>query len=284
MKRKKIFYAIFLTTVVAISTFLLTHSYSSMYATGIGIIMLVLSGLWLLSLTIKDASIIDIFWGSGFVIVAWLYASLVGFELTGTRNWVFLGMITIWGLRLTLYLAIRNVGKGEDYRYVEMRKQGGKHFWWISFLRVFALQGFLIWMISAVYAPALSISGSLLPLDYVGILFWAIGLFFEAVGDAQLRIFKQNPANVGKVMDKGLWRYTRHPNYFGDAMVWWGFFMFGLCQWQGLVFVFCPLIMTLFLLKVSGVALLESKLKKTKPQYAEYIRKTPAFVPGLPKK
>lgn len=284
MKRKKIFYAIFLTTVVAISTFLLTHTHSSMYSTGIGIIMLVLSGLWLLSLAIKDASIIDIFWGSGFVIVAWLYASLVGFELAGTRNWVFLGMITIWGLRLTLYLAIRNVGKGEDYRYVEMRKQGGKHFWWISFLRVFALQGFLIWMISAVYAPALSISGSLVLLDYVGILFWAIGLFFEAVGDAQLRMFKQNPDNVGKVMDKGLWRYTRHPNYFGDAMVWWGFFMFGLCQWQGLAFVFCPLIMTLFLLKVSGVALLESKLKKTKPQYAEYIRKTPAFVPGLPKK
>lgn len=284
MKRKKIFYTIFLTTVVAISTFLLTHTHSSMYSTGIGIIMLVLSGLWLLSLAIKDASIIDIFWGSGFVIIAWLYASLVGFELTGTRNWVFLGMISLWGLRLTLYLAIRNVGKGEDYRYVEMRKQGGKHFWWISFLRVFALQGFLIWMISAVYAPALSTGGSLLLLDYVGILFWAIGLFFEAVGDAQLRRFKQNPDNVGKVMDKGLWRYTRHPNYFGDAMVWWGFFMFGLCQWQGLAFIFCPLIMTLFLLKVSGVALLESKLKKSKPKYAEYIRKTPAFVPGLPKK
>ncbi|EAY32037.1 DUF1295 domain-containing protein [Microscilla marina] len=284
MKRKKIFYVILLTLVTAISTFLFTHAAATTYAVGLGVILLSLTVLWLVSLTIKDASIIDVFWGLGFFIIAWLYGSQVGFELLSTRNWVLLMMVTVWGLRLTIYLAIRNLGKGEDYRYVAMRKQNGKHFWWISYFRVFVLQGFLLWMISAVYLPALSVSGSLLLLDYLGILFWSIGLFFEAVGDAQLRRFKQNPANYGKVMDKGLWHYTRHPNYFGDAMVWWGFFMFGLSQWQGLYFIFCPLIMTLFLLKVSGVALLETKLKKTKPQYAEYIRKTPAFIPGLPKK
>lgn len=283
MKRKKIFYVILLTLIGSISTFLLTHQLSGIYSSGIGILMLTLLGLWLVSLAAKDASIIDIFWGTGFAIIATYYSYQLGFQNFGLRNWFLLVLVIVWGLRLTIYLAVRNLGKGEDYRYVAMRAQSGKHFWWVSFLRVFAMQGFLIWMISAIYLPALSVSGSLVITDYVGIVFWAIGFFFEAVGDAQLRRFKQNPDNKGKVMDKGLWRYTRHPNYFGDSMIWWGFFMFGLAHTQGFIFVFCPLIMTMFLLKVSGAALLETKLKKTKPQYAEYIRKTSVFVPWFPK-
>ncbi len=121
-------------------------------------------------------------------------------------------------------------------------------------------------------------------LEYVGVLLWIIGLFFEAVGDYQLTQFKKNPNNKGKVLDTGVWRYTRHPNYFGDATIWWGFFLFALAHPQGWMFVFSPIVMTFFLLKVSGVAMLEVKLKKSKPQYAEYIRTTSSFSPMPPKK
>ncbi len=271
--------------IISLGAFLWSFSgFKDTYQLGIGLLMLILTGLWIVSLVIKDASIIDIFWGFGFVIIAWFYAFQNDLALMGIREKILLGMITIWGLRLTIYLANRNLGKGEDYRYAQWRKDNGPKWWWLSFIRVFALQGFLLWIISATYLPSFSVNAEMGILEYVGILLWGIGLFFETVGDYQLSKFKKDPSNKGKVLNTGVWRYTRHPNYFGDATIWWGFFLFALAHPQGWMFVFCPIVMTFFLLKVSGVAMLEVKLKKSKPQYAEYIRTTSSFIPMPPKK
>lgn len=285
MERAKIIRLFILVLIISLGAFLWTfEEFQETFQKGIGLLMAILTGLWLVSLVIKDASIIDIFWGFGFVIIAWFYAFQNNLENFGIREMILLGMITVWGLRLTIYLAIRNLGKGEDYRYAQWRKDNGKKWWWLSFIRVFALQGFLLWIISATYLPSFSIIAEMGTLEYVGVLLWIIGFFFEAVGDYQLSQFKKNPNNKGKVLNTGVWRYTRHPNYFGDATIWWGFFLFALAHPQGWMFVFCPIVMTFFLLKVSGVAMLEVKLKKSKPQYAEYIRTTSSFIPMPPKK
>lgn len=282
MQKAQIIRLFILVLIIALGGFLWFNELDS-FKSGIGILMAVLTGLWLLSLVIKDASIIDIFWGTGFVIVAWFYAYQLGLDELTFRNQVLLTMITIWGLRLSIYLAFRNIGKGEDFRYAKWRADNGAKWWWLSFFRVFALQGFLLWIISAVYLPSLSVQTELGFVEIIGVVFWAIGLFFEAVGDYQLAQFKKDPSNKGKVMNKGLWRYTRHPNYFGDTMVWWGYFMFVLAYPQGWIYVFCPIVMTFFLIKVSGVAMLEGTLKKTKPKYAEYIRRTSSFIPMPPR-
>ena len=283
MKRAQIIRLILLLVIITIGVFLVNHEFGALYQRGIGIIMLALTGLWLISLAIKDASIIDIFWGFGFVILVWFYASQIGFENMGPRNWVFIALVTAWGLRLTAYLGYRNIGKAEDYRYAQWRADNGKKWWWLSFIRVFALQGFLMWIISPLFIPALKAGGDLQILDYIGIALWAVGFYFEAVGDWQLMRFKKNPDNKGKVMDQGVWRYTRHPNYFGDATMWWAYFLFALAYPWGWVFIFGPAFMNFLLLRVSGVAMLEVKLKKSKPKYAEYIRKTSAFIPMPPK-
>lgn len=285
MKRAKIIRLFILVLIISLGAFLWTFSeFQDTFQLGIGLLMATLTGLWLVSLVIKDASIIDIFWGFGFVIIAWFYAFQNDLASMEIREKILLAMITIWGLRLTIYLAMRNLGKGEDYRYAQWRKDNGEKWWWLSFIRVFALQGFLLWIISATYLPSFSIRAEMGVLEYVGVLLWIVGLFFEAVGDYQLAQFKKDPNNKGKVLNTGVWRYTRHPNYFGDATIWWGFFLFALAHPQGWMFVFCPIVMTFFLLKVSGVAMLEVKLKKSKPQYAEYIRTTSSFIPMPPKK
>jgi steroid 5-alpha reductase family enzyme len=176
-------------------------------------------------------------------------------------------------------LGYRNIGKGEDYRYATWRKESGSNWWWVSFLRVFVLQGVIMWVVASPILIALS-SATLTWLDWLGGILWGIGLLFETIGDWQLMVFKKNPANQGKVMNKGLWGLTRHPNYFGDAVVWWGFFCFAASV-GGWFYVFSPVLMTFLLMKVSGVAMLEKTLTQTKPQYAEYIKRVPAFFPKL---
>lgn len=284
MEKANIIRLLILIIILLSGIWLSTHEWSGNFSIGLGVLMGALTGLWLLSLTIKDCGIIDIFWGTGFVIIAWLYAFLTDWETMGLRNFIFLGMVTLWGLRLSIYLAMRNIGKPEDYRYAAWREENGKRWWWFSFFKVFTLQGILLWIISAIYLPIFLAKGNLEILDYVGIVFWAIGLYFEAVGDWQMMCFKKYPINKGKVMDQGLWKYTRHPNYFGDSMVWWGFFFFSLAHPQGIYFIICPIIMTFFLVKVSGVVMLEEGLKKTKPGYEEYVRKTAVFIPWWPRK
>ncbi|NOT64142.1 MAG: DUF1295 domain-containing protein, partial [Acidobacteria bacterium] len=181
--------------------------------------------LWLLSVKLKDASIVDIFWGLGFVLVAWV--SLALNKTFAPRRWLLVTLVTVWGVRLAVHLWQRNHGKGEDYRYQSIRKRIGQRFWWMSLFVVFGLQGFLIWFISLPLQVAIEAAKpfELTWLDYLGLIVWLIGFGFEALGDDQLKRFKANPANKGKVMDQGLWRYTRHPNYFGDALLWWGLWL-----------------------------------------------------------
>lgn len=254
------------------------------YLQAAGIILGLMTLLWLLSLALKDASIVDIFWGAGFVITGWVYFSLTpdGFL---PRRLLLMGIATLWGLRLSGYIARRNIGKGEDFRYRKWREEAGASWWWRSFFKVFLLQGVLMWLISAPLLAAQITPGreSFSALDWVGVLVWAIGFFFEAAGDAQLAAFKKDPANKGKLLTSGVWRYTRHPNYFGDAAQWWGFYLLALAN-GGWWTLFSPLLMTYFLRNVSGVTLLEKTLKNTKPGYEEYVHTTNAFFPWFPKK
>jgi len=268
---------ILLALVIAILVFL--HFQPFPFWQGLGVIMACLTALWVVSLLIKDASIIDIFWGAGFVVVAWFYRYQL--QATDWRSLVFCGMVTIWGLRLTLHLAFRNLGHGEDYRYQTWRKEHGKNWWWVSYLRVFLLQGVILWIVSSPFMITLSHpSESLQFLDYVGIALWIVGLGFEAIGDWQLQQFKKDATNKGKVMQTGLWGLTRHPNYFGDALLWWGFFLFACSSGtEALWYVFSPLLMTFLLMRVSGVALLEQKLTATRPEYEAYKKRVPAFFP-----
>ena len=258
-------------------------SFLGIYGTAFLVILGLMTLLWLVSLLLKNASIVDIFWGSGFVISGWVYFALTpdGFP---ARKLLLMILTTIWGLRLSLYILYRNWGKAEDFRYQVWRKEAGAAWWWRSFFKVFLLQGILMWIISAplLAAQIRSAPDRLTVLDFIGAAVWAIGFFFEVAGDFQLARFKANPANKGKVMDRGVWRFTRHPNYFGDSAQWWGYYLIAAAA-GGWWTVFSPIIMTLFLLRVSGVALLEKTLE-TRPGYKEYIESTSAFVPWFPRK
>jgi steroid 5-alpha reductase family enzyme len=234
---------------------------------------------WMISLWIQDASIMDVGWGLGFILLAWFYFFLTdGFMERGA---LVCGLVTVWGLRLSLHILGRNWSRGEDWRYRTWREQAGSRFWWISFFRVFFLQGFLLWLISA---PLLAAQFSRLPaqltaLDWLGTSIWMAGFLFEAIGDWQLTNFRKNPANAGRVLRNGLWGYSRHPNYFGDATLWWGYFLIALATPGGLWTIFSPALMTWLLVRVSGVAMLERSLLKNKPDYQAYVRSTSAFVP-----
>jgi steroid 5-alpha reductase family enzyme len=239
--------------------------------------------LWLLSLLLEDSSIVDIFWGTGFAVTAWVYFFLTP-EGALPRKWLIGILVTVWGLRLSLYILYRNWGKGEDFRYRKWRQEAGGQWWWRSFLKVFLLQGFLMWVISApLLAAHISPAQARLTwLDYLAIAVWVIGFTFEALGDWQMARFKANPENKGQVLNKGVWRYSRHPNYFGDATQWWAYYLIALAA-GGWWTIFSPLLMTILLLRVSGVTMLESTLKEKKPGYREYIQNTSAFIPWFPK-
>jgi steroid 5-alpha reductase family enzyme len=239
---------------------------------------------WLLSLAKRDVSIVDVFWGLGFVLIAHI-ACLAGRGYSG-RKLLVTSLVTLWGVRLAVYLLWRNWGQEEDYRYRAMRKHHGERFAWVSLYTVFGLQGALMWVISLPLqvAQASAVPARLTWLDGLATLLWAGGLLFEAVGDRQLARFKANPANHGKVMNRGLWAYTRHPNYFGDAVVWWAFFLIALATPLGVWTLISPLLMTFMLMRVSGVALLERKLVKTRPEYEAYRRETNAFFPWFPRR
>lgn len=248
------------------------------------LILILFTILWLWSVLLKNVSIVDLFWGAGFVVVNTFYVWMSG-EVT-IRKILILVLVAVWGGRLSLYLTLRNKGKGEDFRYQEFRrKYGTERYWWISFFQTFLLQGVLIMLISL---PLLGVSmgnqsDSLNVTDYFGILVWLMGFTFEAGGDYQLSRFKDNPENKGKVLCSGFWKYTRHPNYFGDASVWWAYGIFSIAAgsyWQ----VIGSVLMTFLIIKVSGVALLEKTLNNTKPQYYDYVKKTSSFFPWFPKK
>lgn len=256
------------------------------YFKGLLLIIFLITMLWLLSIYLKDVSIVDAFWGCGFVLLAIYYFFTTPSSELHPRKILVLILVGIWGLRLSLYLLIRNWGKPEDFRYQKFRKDYGAHrYWWFSFFQVFLLQGILLWVISAplLSTQYFSSSNNLNYLDYLAIMVWGIGFLFETLGDDQLSKFKSNPANKNKVLNTGLWKYTRHPNYFGDAAIWWSFGIFSIASGSYLPLISC-FIMNLLLLKVSGVVLLERTLTNSKPRYREYMDKTPAFFPWFPKK
>jgi steroid 5-alpha reductase family enzyme len=237
-----------------------------------GVVAGCMLALWLLSLALRDASIADIFWGFGFAVIAVL-TFLWTNDGGSARRGLIAALVTLWGLRLAAYLLWRNAGRGEDPRYVAMRRHWGPRFWWVSLFSVFVMQGVLLWIVSLpVQLGQLAAGGPLGALDAVGLALFSLGLSFEAVGDWQLARFRADPANAGRVMDQGLWRYTRHPNYFGDFCVWWGLFVVAL-----------PVLMTFLLVRVSGVPLLERSIHKRRPDYVEYAKRTSAFFPRPPR-
>ena len=246
-------------------------------AGAIAVLMLVV---WLISLPLKDVSIVDIAWGFGFVLVAWSTYLAGG---APTNQFVLLLLTTLWGLRLTVYLAWRKAGKPEDFRYREMREYHPGSFPLRSLLTIFALQGILMWIIALPLQTAAPVSTPSLLLTLLGSVLWMAGFVFETVGDWQLARFKANPANKLRVLDRGLWRYTRHPNYFGDFLVWWGLYIVALGAGSPWWSILGPVVMSVLLMRISGVTLLEKSLKVRKPGYTEYVTRTNAFFPWWPR-
>lgn len=245
----------------------------------LAVLVAIMTLLWLGSLAKRDASIIDPIWGAGFVLVAWLAWWLN--HPVGIRAMLLTMLTTIWGVRLSMFLLWRNWGEGEDRRYQVMRKHHGPRFWWVSLFTVFVLQAILLWFVSMPIQIATSLDHAR-PLDWLdgfGVVLWAIGFAFEAIGDWQLARFKADPLNAGRVMDRGLWRFTRHPNYFGDFCVWWGLYLVAAAGGAWMT-VLSPLLMSLLLMKVSGAGLLERTISERRPDYVTYIAHTNAFFPG----
>ena len=190
---------------------------------GLGAILTTLTLVWLLSLRLRDASIADVGWGLGFVLLAWLYCLLS--PTVTPRSWLVAALITLWGARLSWHIFRRNHGKEEDPRYRAMRASHGRAFWWRSLFTVFWLQGAILWFVALpLVAVRASSPAGLTAVDGLGVLLFAVGFGFEVVDDYQLERFRAEPSNRRKVLDRGLWRYTRHPNYFGDATLWWGLY------------------------------------------------------------
>lgn len=259
-------------------------SFLTIFGQAFLVIMAFMTVLWIISVILKDASIVDPFWGTGFVLVAWFYYLNTPDGLPA-RKLLVTSLTTIWGLRLSIYLLWRNWGEGEDFRYQNFRqKYGPERYWWVSFFQVFLLQGTLMWLISAplLGAQISTNSTGMTLLDWLATAVWLIGFIFEAGGDLQLARFKADPANKGKLLTTGFWKYTRHPNYFGDAAVWWGYGLFTLAA-GSIIPVYGSIMMTLLIIRVSGVMLLEKSMKDTKPGYEEYVEKTSPFIPWFPK-
>jgi steroid 5-alpha reductase family enzyme len=238
--------------------------------------------LWGLSLPLRNSSIVDIAWGPLFLIQALVYLAATPDGFIG-RKLLITALVAIWSLRLATHIARRNLGKGEDYRYATWRREAGGSWWWRSYGKVFLLQGLLAWVIGApILAAQVSGPDHVTLLDAAGALLWGIGFVFEAVGDRQLARFKADPANKGRTMRRGLWSVTRHPNYFGDATQWWGYYLVAAAA-GGWWSIFGPAAMTWLIVRVSGVGLLEKTIAQRRPDYAEYMRTTSAFIPWFPR-
>jgi steroid 5-alpha reductase family enzyme len=252
---------------------------ATMLVCGLALLAFMVAG-WVLSLVLRDVSIVDVLWGLGFVLVAWIAYAVAGGD--ATRRLVTALLTTVWGLRLAGYIGRRKLRHpGEDPRYGAWRDKHGGRFPLISLPMVFLFQGLLVWIVGLAVMGSAASTDTLGALAFAGIAVWAVGLFFEAVGDAQMARFKADPANKGTVMDHGLWRYTRHPNYFGDFCVWWGLYLVALdggAWWS----IPAPLIMTLLLTRVSGKDHLERSMS-TRPGYAAYVERTSGFIPRPPR-
>jgi steroid 5-alpha reductase family enzyme len=248
---------------------------------GLATVLVAMTMLWVVSLRLRDASIVDPFWAPGFALVTLAY--LIADGRFAPRGVLALVLVSVWAARLGFHLLRRNLRSGEDPRYGAMRERHGAGFGRVSLFTVFWLQAILLWIISAPLAGSVVSVTPLGAWDLLGALVFLIGFSFEAVADLQLERFKADSASVGRVLDTGLWRYSRHPNYFGNAVLWWGLYLVavgGGAYWT----VFGPILMTYLLLRVSGVTLLEKGLARSRPGYAQYADRTSAFVPWPPKR
>lgn len=252
-----------------------------------GLLVMAVFGLagWLVSIVRRNVTIVDSMWSLFFLLATLAYVHSAG--APSPRGLLILSLVSIWALRLASYLTWRNhiFAKGaphEDHRYQAIRKNNEPHFWFKSLYIIFGLQAILAWIISLPLLGAVNSATPLSVLDMLGAALWLFGFLWESIGDWQLTRFKANPANKGAVMDTGLWRYSRHPNYFGECCLWWGYYLIAAAAgaWWGLP---APLLMTLLLLKVSGVALLEKDIGERRPAYADYIARTNTFLPGAPR-
>jgi steroid 5-alpha reductase family enzyme len=237
-------------------------------------------GFWLISLVRRDVSSVDSLWSLMFLLILGVYQYLV--DPVGPRRWLILLLVSVWALRLSIYITLRNHGKPEDARYQAIRRNNEPNFAFKSIYIVFGFQAALAAIISLPLLVASSDSSALGWLDALGVALWMAGMFFEVTGDLQLARFRADPASHGKVLDTGLWRLTRHPNYFGEFTLWWGYFCLAAAA-GGWWTIISPLLMSLLLLKVSGVVLLEKDIGLRRPGYVDYIRRTNAFFPGPPR-
>lgn len=261
-----------------------TTAFLTGLAVTFGAVLVVFVASWLVALRLGRVNIVDVTWGLGFITVAGTaFTWTAGDGADGTRRLLVLVLTSVWALRLSGYIGRRSRGRGEDPRYAAMleRARGSRALW--SLANVFVLQAAVAWFVSLPVQAAMAERSSPGVLTWVGTAVWAVGVFFEAVGDAQMAAFKRDPDAKGQVMDRGLWRYTRHPNYFGDACLWFGLWLVAAQQWQGAATVLSPLAMAWFLSFKTGKPLLEAQMAATKPGYADYMRRTSGFVPLPPR-
>lgn len=250
------------------------------YLTLILILFIYMNFWFVLSLLKKRNDVVDVAWGLGFTLIAWTAFYLGEFSVRGL---VVCFLVSIWGLRLAWHIHVRNRGKAEDYRYLAWRRAWGKWFYLRSYFQVYILQGILLFLI---VLPILIINQNTVStfgwLDILGVIIWLIGFYFEAVGDAQLAKFIKNTAHQGKLMRTGLWAYTRHPNYFGEVTLWWGLWIITLSVPNGWVGIISPIVITILILKISGIPMLENKMSEH-PEFADYKKRVSKFFPLPPK-
>jgi steroid 5-alpha reductase family enzyme len=256
----------------------------TIYAINFGIVTAMMIAGWLISLARKNVTIADTLWGTGFILTAWTTFALSNGWYG--RKWLLVVLTTIWGVRLAAYMIVRGKGKNEDPRYCQWRKEHGVNFWIVSLYKVFLVQALFLWLIALSLQTGIMSEepATLTTLDLCGLLLWLAGFATETIADQQLYAFKCDPLNEGKIMDSGLWKYSRHPNYFGETLVWWGIFFIGLSAPGSFWTIISPLLITFVLVKITGVAITEKNILDRKPEYRDYIRKTSAFVPWPPKK
>ena len=281
MKRIFLMNTVFFTMIFGISSIPILGVKNQDLLLGFAAVISFLTVLWLISLIVKDASIIDIFWGPSFIVLG---SSLIIFmdKLYSERALMILFLVILWGMRLAIHLGIRNIGHGEDFRYVEWRKEGGSNYWWFSFFRVFTLQGALATLVGvSIYFGYLNDN----PLSYIEVFFGStlffIGIAWESISDIQLKKFRKNPKNKGKICRVGLWKYSRHPNYFGDLVVWFSIFTFSLSSNNILIILgslLSPLIMGMIFYYITG-PILDQAMIKSRPKYKEYMKQSNSLFP-----
>ncbi|MEY6433396.1 DUF1295 domain-containing protein [Thioalkalicoccus limnaeus] len=250
------------------------------YAAGLGLALVMALIAWLVSLPRRDVSHVDSLWSLFFLAMALVYLALVSEPVA--RAYLVVALVAVWAVRLSAHITWRNWGHGEDRRYQAIRRHNDPGFAWKSLYLVFGLQAVLAWIISLPLLGSIASPRPLGWLDLAAVILWAAGFAFQVIGDRQLARFKARPENQGRVMDQGLWRYTRHPNYFGEAVIWWALYLLALSAgaWWAIL---SPVLMTFLLLRVSGVALLERDIAERRPGYRDYIRRTNALFPGPPR-